>query len=378
VWGAGHIELFNTIGLPSLLSPFNLPAIAEPQNCRYFLYTRAQDVEKLRDSAAFARLERLLPVEILLTPEPIEVPHSTMSWCHKDTLRRADEDDVAAVFLPPDCVWSDGSLARLQKLADAGKSTVHMTGIRLEKNSASTELRRHLSADGTTLTIAAGDLVELGLRHLHRIALSHFWGEYEGGMLAANLYWTVPGQGLVIRCFHLHPLLVKSQIKFAQFTSTIDDDLALVACPDAATEHVVEDSDEILAFELSPASHDVGAPFPKKSIDSVAAWTEMGANARHRQLARHTIRLHYRPVDPVIWAPVEAEAEQVMRGARRINARSTPYIALRHPRVFLWRSMAISLGKGVFSGRRRHGWELVRKILVRVPGARAIARRLLR
>jgi hypothetical protein len=46
-WGAGHIELFKTVGLPSLLSSLNLPAIEEPGNCCYFLYTRAQDVAQL-------------------------------------------------------------------------------------------------------------------------------------------------------------------------------------------------------------------------------------------------------------------------------------------------------------------------------------------
>jgi hypothetical protein len=377
VWGAGHIELFKTVGLPSLLSSLNLPAIDEPANCRYFLYTRAQDVAQLKDCEAFRRLEHLIPVEIHPVPEPIELPHSAMSWCHAHSLRRADEDDVAAVFLPPDCIWSDGSLARLQRLANEGKSVVHMSGIRLNKDSAAPALRSLRTEGGAVLEIKAEALVELGLRHLHAIALSHFWGEHEGKMLPANLYWTVPGQGLVVRCFHLHPLLVKSQIKFARFASTIDDDLALSACPDSSTEYVVVDSDEILAFELSSPSHKVGAPFPKSSIESVAAWTEMGANARHRQLVKHTIRLHYQPIDPVLWAPIEAEAEGVIGGARRINSRGTPILALTSPKVFAWRSMAIALGKGPFSGRRGRGWALARRVLIRVPGARAIGRKLL-
>ncbi|MGD0720661.1 MAG: hypothetical protein ABR970_06380 [Roseiarcus sp.] len=377
VWGAGHIEFFKTIGLPSLLSRRNLPAIAEPANCRYFLYTRAEDVATLRDCDAFRRLARLIPVQIQTVPEPIVLPHTTMSWCHADTLRRADRDDVAAVFLPPDCVWADGSMARLQALADAGKSVVQMSGVRLDKDAAAPELRARLGDGGAALTIQPADLVELGLRHLHTIALSHFWSDHGGRMHPANLYWTVPGQGLVLRCFHLHPLLVKSQTKFAQFTSTIDDDLALIACPDPASEHVIVDSDEILAFELSSPSHKVGSPFAKNSVLSVAGWTEVGANARHRELVRHTIRLHAKPIDPKLWAPVEMQAEAVIAAARGLNARSTPRLALTNPKMFIWRSMAILMRKGLFSGRPGGNWDLARRTLRRVPGVRAMARKLM-
>jgi hypothetical protein len=378
VWGKGHIELFQTVGLPSLLAPGNLPAVTDPAECRYFIYTRASDLETLKDSEAFRRLEALIPVEVRLVPEPIEVPHHTMSWCHADTLRRADEDDVAAVFLPPDCVWSDGSLRQLQALADSGKSVVHISGVRLNRDTVLPALEQLGGEDGT-LSIKPQALVDLGLKHLHTIAVSHFWGEREGGLLPANLYWSVPGQGLLLRCFHLHPLMVKSQVKFASFAGTIDDDLALSVCPDPSTEYVVTDSDEILTFEISAPTHQAGAPFPKSSIESVAAWAEIGTNERHRELSRHVIRLHHTPTDPKVWAPVEAEADRVMRESRRINDRPTLMLALTNPKVFAWRGYAMSLGKGRYSGRRSAGWDWLRRaFFARVPWARSIAFKFLR
>ena len=94
----------------------------------------------------------------------------------------------------------------------------------------------------------------------------------------------------------------------------------------------------------------------------------------HRQLATHTIRLHYTAIDAKVWAPVEAEAEHVMNEIRRINARPAPLLAVAHPRVFARRVMALLTGKGLFSGRRSQGLTALRKSLfTRLPLLRAVA-----
>jgi hypothetical protein len=322
VWGDSHIELFKTIGLPSLLSPSNLPGLVEPAACRYFIYTRPQDVAQLKDCEAFRRLESLIPVAIYLLPDSIGLPYLIFAECNADTLRRADEDDVAAVFSPPDCVWADGSLANLQRLADSGKSVVRNTGVRLNKDTATPELISHRDS-GAALNIPARELVELGLRNLHPVALSHFWREYEGALLPTNLYWTAPGQGLVIRCFHLHPLLVKSQIKFAHFTGTIDDDLVLSACPDPSTEYVVDDSDEILTFELSPSGD---FTIPKTQSQASRLWLRwaptLGIGNWRRTLSDCTTRrLTRMSGNPSKRKPIGLYAKQVvlMRAEHRYS-----------------------------------------------------------
>src|ERR1700759_2060783 len=109
VWGAGHIGLFLNVCLPSLLSPGNLPGLtANPEN-RYLIYTRAEDEAELRSASTVRLLSEIVSVEIIIIREEMPEPHRTMSNCHIDSVRRADEAGAAAVFLPPDCVWSDGS-----------------------------------------------------------------------------------------------------------------------------------------------------------------------------------------------------------------------------------------------------------------------------
>ena len=346
VWGAGHVGLFLNVCLPSLLSPGNLPGLAaNPQN-RYLVYTREEDEAELRAAPTIRRLSEIVAVEVILIREEITEPHRTMSNCHIDSIRRADEAGAAAIFLPPDCVWSDGSLRALQRIARSGKSVIHMSGIRLDRDGFVPELANRYSGDKTVLTLAPRELVAMGLRHLHPISLTHFWKDFDGGLMPANLIWSVPNQGLLLRCFHLHPLMVKSQVRFAKFSSTIDDDLSLHACPDASRDYVVTDSDELLAFEMSGLSRVVGTVCPKASLEGVAAWAEVGTNKRHRELIKNPIRLKAADDDEASWAATEAESSVVVDSTARINSLGLTKLFLHYPSVFSSRLVAIALGRG--------------------------------
>jgi hypothetical protein len=346
VWGAGHVGLFLNVCLPSLLSPGNLPGLAAgPQN-RYFIYTRDEDQAELRAAPTFRRLSEIVTVEVIIIREEITEPHRTMSNCHIDSVRRADEAGAAAIFLPPDCVWSDGSMVALERIARSGKSVVHMSGIRLDRDGFVPELANWYSENKTVLTLAPRRLVAMGLRHLHPISLTHFWKDFDGGLMPANLVWTVPKQGLLLRCYHLHPLMVKSQVRFAKFSSTIDDDLPLHACPDASRDYVVTDSDELLAFEMSGLSRVVGTVCSKASLEGVAAWAEVGTNKRHRELIKNAIRLKATEDHDAAWAATEAESNTVVDSVAEINALGLTKLFLHYPSVFSSRLIAIALGRG--------------------------------
>jgi hypothetical protein len=350
VWGAGHLGLFLRIGLPSLLAPGNLPGLSCRATSRYFIYTRPEDEPALLESPAFRALANVMPVEVLLFEGRSAGPHRLMSDCHVDTMRRADAASAAAVFLPPDCVWSDGSMVRLEAIANSGKSVVHMSGIRLDRDSVEPELSKHVS--GGVLSIAPRPLVETGLRHLHPITFSHFWNEHGGEVMPANLIWTVADEGLLLRCFHLHPLLVKSQVPFAKFTSTIDDDLPMHACPDESGDYVVTDSDELVAFELSGRDRVIGTECAKGSIEGVASWAEIGTNHRHRKLIHKAIRLHSTAMTGSLWRAREAESAEIVDAVARLNSLTHRELLKRHPIVLKGRISGIFLAYA----RRHPAW----------------------
>ena len=346
VWGAGHVGLFVNVGLPSLLAPGNLPGLTLNPKSRYLIYTLAEYEKDLKAAPSFQHLSRILPVEIIPILQEIISPHRVMSDCHVDSVSRAEEISGAVVFLPPDCIWSDGSMVRLEALTRSGKSVVHMSGVRLDRDGFVPELIDRYSEGRAVLSLKSRDLVAMGLRHLHPIAHSHFFEEYEGELMPANLVWSVSGEGLLLRCFHLHPLMVKMQTPLVKFNSTIDDDLALRACPDSGRDYVVTDSDELLAFEMSGLNHAVGTICAKGSVEGIAAWAQYGTNSRHRELVRHAIRIHPGPVTEAIWRAKEIESLKIVEVVD--NVRRLPWwkLLLRHPQILVGTIYGIMLGRG--------------------------------
>jgi hypothetical protein len=148
---------------------------------------------------------------------------------------------------------------------------------------------------------------------LHPITWSHFFAEKDGGLMPANLFWSVEQEGIVARCFHLHPLLVYGvkQEKF-NFKSTIDDDLALLFNAEKGEEYVVTDSDELIAFEMSSLSHKVLAAYRKNNIEDVVSWALVGTNKKHRELIKHTIRIHATDRTNKKWDIVEQASSSVV------------------------------------------------------------------
>lgn len=337
VWGAGHIGLFVDVCLPSLLAPSNLSNLATNRHNVYLIYTRPEDEAALRAASVFHRLSEIMSVKVILIHNNLDMPHRAMSDCHIDSMHRADATDAAAVFVPPDCVWSDGSMVRLETLARSGKTVVYISGVRLDRDTFVSELAAHYTEDRNVLALSARDLVALGLRHLHPIARTHFFEEYDGDLMPANLAWTVPDEGILLRCFHLHPLMVKPQVKFAKFAGTIDDDLVLRACPDVRRHYIVSDSDELLALEMSRFSHTVGTVCSKGSIDGVAAWAEFGANRRHRELIHYCIRIHSRSTTESIWRAKEIETNKIIEAVAELNNLPAWVLLLRNPMVFAGR-----------------------------------------
>jgi tetratricopeptide (TPR) repeat protein len=374
VWGPNHLALFLEIGLPSLLAPGNLPGLTQPSACRFLIYTVERDEASLTGSDAFARLSALMPVEVHRIPEPLSQPHRVMSDCHIAALHLADAEDAATVFIPPDCVWANGSMARMEQLAKAGKSLVHISGIRLDRDAVVPLLRKYLSKDRCILEIGSRPLVSLGLTHLHTIAFTHFWREYDGGLMPANLYWTVEDEGLALRCFHLHPLMVKPQKKFVRCSGTIDDDLGPYACPDESGDYVVTDSDEIHTFELSGPERIVLGEFVKGDTDSTAGWMEVGTNTRHHHLVTHPIRIHAGSMTSAKWQEIEREGDALIARLLQLYRSSPFWLLLRHPLVLHYRYLAQLHHYGRYAGHVSALSRFTVKTLAPVADARRLTR----
>ena len=289
VWGAGHIDLFTGVCLPSLLAPGNIPALRDAGRCRFFIYTRAEDAHRLKTAPMIAVLRRYMPVEIRLLREPIGNPYHSASEGYAAVLRLAALDEVAAVLPAPDHIFADGSIAALERIAEDGADVVHVAGPRIRLDSLLAWI------DTAPLSLSPRALVSFGLSSLHPAALPHVWesqDEEDTGLNPSVLFFPFEG-GLVARCFHMHPMLIRPRVKFPEVRGTVDDHFAAAACPDLSRHRVVTDSDEVCVFEISAPEKTIPAPCVKGDIAGASRWVrENAASPMCRRLIRHKVVLH--------------------------------------------------------------------------------------
>jgi len=317
VWGLSYTKLYIDTVIPSQLADGNLPVFRGQPGNRYIIYTRREDAELIRSSAVFEQINACVPVTFEFITDKISVVHDMMTDCFRRGIKAAEQADAAVLFLTPDIVLSDGSFATLKRLSVAGHDVIYIPAIRTMKTAVAARLEQSFK-HGDTIRIRPAQLMQVALDNLHPLGDSSWWEEGEGSLIPANIYWRVGDEGLVGRCFHLHPILVHSQRKNATFFGTVDDDFVSVACPDSSKDYVVTDSDELLAVELSDPGRFFDMRAAKGSVSDAARWAEQFANARHRSLFKATIRMHTGTSDPAKWAAAQERASAV---AEQIEAR---------------------------------------------------------
>ena len=315
VWGDEYTKLFTDIGLPALLSDGNIPALARSFPTVFKIYTRPQDVPSIMASAAYRRLAPLVETQFLdFDPTRSGDKYAAMTACHRLALQEAAEKHAAVVFLAPDTIWADGSLATVARAAMAGKRAVMQGGLRVMRDTALPALSRFYVEGATGVaSVPPRALVRVALDHMSADFAAWFWDSPDFSRNPANVYWRVADEGLIARCFHLHPLMLFPERKVADFISTLDDDLALLAIPRYESIHVVEDSDEIFHIDLfdgdARAGLNVLASGPTPHY--LAEWALQCANLHHRRFVHHRLRWHTGPVTAA-WKNVEAASDRVV------------------------------------------------------------------
>lgn len=316
VWGESYTRLFTELSLPTLLAAGNIPALPHPDRHVFAIYTTTDDRRRIEASPAFARLVSSIKVEfypLRTRIERITDPYDFQSDCYRRAIWRADAADQAMVFLTPDLVMADGSMRGLARIASTSVRAILGVGIRLDKES----VRQHLlgtprSPQGDTITISPRDLARLALDTLHPIAKAHMHHAESDFQVLSNRYWRVGSEGLLARCFHLHPFLVYPRVKNAPFAKSIDGDYIEAACPDFSETYIITDSDEFSAWELSEVGRRIPMMSRSAPTSAVIKWIREKTTPRHRVLIRSSVRIHASDADEVQWDPAESEANDII------------------------------------------------------------------
>lgn len=315
VWGREFIELFLDVCVPNQLSKGNLAAL--PHGSRYRIFTGSADHAELSTSPRLNEVRRVLPVDIVevdlaeLDPQPNPNTYKMMTACHRRAVADAAHVEAALIFLSPDFIFAESTFEALLLRHRAGARAVMTANLRLSRESFLSDWAEQARAQAAPAPRA---LVALAMRHLHPATESCVVDAASTNDFPTAVYWPVRTDrqldGLVVRAFHLHPLLVDPVHRLELPRTTIDGHYVTKACPSPGQSVVVTDSDELVAFELTPKSRVVGNHDRRHGVSlfrllAVAA----KCDAHQRSQWDLMIRLHAGPLDDR-WAAVETQSAE--------------------------------------------------------------------
>lgn len=270
-WGAVHRQYFLDLLVASLLSPNNLPSLNPARKSKFLIVTTRADWDALQSELLFREMRGYLEPLWFEMPFPQEGENKmlVMSKGHKQVARRAFADRAYGIFVTPDLVLSDGSVAAMERLAEKGKKVMLSVAIRFAQETLLEEMQRlNYWKPGNPLVLPARDLMRMALKHLHTETLRYEFDTSYFAESPISVYWRVPGgDGIIIYSFSWAPLLVDygaiERHDASTFDNwTLDGDYIHRNFPDPEDVYVVTDSDELvlvsftkeadLHFELKP------------------------------------------------------------------------------------------------------------------------------
>ncbi len=322
VWGEEFVTLFLDFCIPNQLSPGNLAAL--PPGSRYRIFTTATDARRLRDSSRLDEVRHVLPVDIVeldLTEADAQTKrpsntHKRMIACHRRAAADAAGDERALIYLAPDFVLGEGTIAGLVRIHAAGARAVLTANLRLMR----AEFVSAHAALGTR-ALAPRALVGLAMRHLHPWTRSLVADAASTSDNPTSVYWPVLSrgeiEGLLVRTFYLHPMLVDPVLRTAMPGGPIDSHYVRDCVPDVAQCYVVDDSDELVIFELSPTGRAISNERSGLGVSPLRL-AGVAARCNGHQLShwQQPIRLHAGDFDQR-WTAAERDSSALARRVER-------------------------------------------------------------
>ena len=285
VWGDSYIDLLFKVSFPSHLAPKNLPALSKRSNVRYLIYTTSEGRKNIEERPLFNEIKKHANIIFYQIEFGIKAnKYRLMTSCHSHAIKMADKSPL--FFLNPDAIYSDGTFDYLQKRIQEGKRTVIVSGIRLAK-----EPFLSLFEKDKNFSYRSRDLVSLALQSVHPAGQAMFWENDHIHQAPHHLYWKLENEGLLVRAFHQHPLMIWPTTS-KRPSSNIDGDYIKKACPTYADWHLVTDSDALFIYELTPQASESDFHSAAKDLKKIVSWMRRGTSPLHREFIKHKIVIH--------------------------------------------------------------------------------------
>jgi hypothetical protein len=327
VWGDHHTGLLLRYCVPFLLTNGNIGAFPDRQ-LQVYLTSRRADFARMRQDRSYQRLgalTRLVEIEI---DDIIDLtqPYQAMTRCYMHALQMLAAPERTVTFFPtPDCILSRDALRVMKRRIEAGARAVMLCGLRVELESVAPLLGQMVASTSGTGGISERELAALGLRHLHPISkgCDAASSEFLVGC-PAHVYWIAPDRSwLLAHCFHLHPMAVRGVPTVIDPDATIDGDYLLGLGLEADQCYICQNSDELLALELSPKAKRIDARIGRLSERHLSRFSAIATNTLHRDF--FTKRILFRGVQepeipPDVTLRTTAFVDAVKQGPKVIDS----------------------------------------------------------
>lgn len=262
VYGDWHTRLFEKTGVPNLAGL--LPEIPDQlaQKTRLRIFTTENDRERIVNALDRNQIGKSVSYEVLplVLPPKAGAPYPEMNRMHQIALREAEKEDAGLFFIFPDQILSEGTFRAILRTVEKGIRLVMYPSIRVKLEPVLPLLEQLIDGEPHhVLRAEPRKLVRMVMPHFHRLLTDFYWESYAKPTVCASHYgvfWKVGDKGILARCLHNYVAFAWPVVKGADYRYTIDIHFIKKAFPDIRQVGVIDDSDEMFAFDLSESNRD--------------------------------------------------------------------------------------------------------------------------
>jgi hypothetical protein len=349
VWGTWHVDAFLTLCLPSLLSANNLPALLESRRARFVVFTTEHDRNVMQASPVWEQFAKLIDVTFeTLTAAEIKEPVQTQQMVWWRAIDLTTRNRGFLFFIPPDVVWSDGSMRTIARALAAGKRIIIVPWtVRVTAETFVPAIKEFFATQELMQGIGSRELVRMTLQHLHPLMSAYRIGSTFFPHHPEMFLMPIPHQGLLLRLTASIPTIFKP----ADIALT-PNKLVARQCSDEEL-YMPTDSDELFVVSLAPfvkEFHFYNRPRRADPI-TVGRWWDYYSSGSNDFLARTNYRIHYSELDPAAWRKAEQRVDLFLRRAVIAREGLLVWTTIRqysHLRIAT-RILALALGTGLLA-----------------------------
>jgi hypothetical protein len=330
VWGYNYVRQFLEFGLPTLLAPGNVPALAAALPTEFIVLTSADDESFIVEHPTFKHLVSICnttihPIDHLITDGNYS---TTITLAFTEAVRETGNDmvDICFFFLVSDYIVADGSFENALKRMQQGISAVVVGNMQVARESAMPWLQERLAGNELALSLKPRELMQWALNNLHPSVLANIVNlPFSHNTDSNRLFWRVNGNTMMGRFYLMHMLCVRPEVTDFIIGASCDYSFIPEMCPSDNVD-AITDSDEYLVIEMQPRTHEAKflrpgpievAPLAK----SLSEWTTVV----HRTNANHSLFFHAEELPPEINHSIDEADTFVAEVAKNLSREPKPY-----------------------------------------------------